>query len=223
MRSLPSSTSAWLKLICTCGATSSSATCTVNEAGPTIANSGSCVTVKVRVLSGMSRQSSGGVRLISLTVSPGANTTLEGTSTASQATLPWRNPPGSSTATPTISSPVVLAPRVRVKVTGSPSVTLVEFTERLTVGWSSSTILTSPGLSLECPRLRTLSSNSTCRKSEASYSVSSVAVTANVTVCVAWAVRRSSVMGTAGRVNVWICSLGLAPSGPRRLGSQVRT
>ena len=35
-RSLPSSTSAWLKLMDTCGATSLSATCTVSDAEPTM-------------------------------------------------------------------------------------------------------------------------------------------------------------------------------------------
>ena len=56
--------------------------------------------------------------------------------------MPSRNPPGSSTNTPTISSSMVLRPRVRVKVAVSPSVMLVSSTERVMVGRSSSRILT---------------------------------------------------------------------------------
>ena len=140
-RSCPSSTSAALKLIRTWGATSLSATGTVMDAAPVISYSGSAITVKVSVLSGISRQSSGGVKLMEAVTSPGAKTTLDGASTASERKFPARNPPGSSTATPTIRSSAVLLPRVRVNTRGSPSVMPVEFADSVMVDWSSSRIL----------------------------------------------------------------------------------
>ena len=141
MRSSPSSTSAWLKLIPTCGAISLSAKLTVASPRPAkISYSGSGSTVNVRVLSGMSRQSSGGVTVIDAVTSPGANAMLEGMVTASPGKLPVRNPPGSLRETPAINSPAVLVPRVKVKVTGEPSVMLVSLASTLMVGWSSSRI-----------------------------------------------------------------------------------
>ena len=81
---------------------------------------------------------SGGVRSTVLVTSPGSKTMLEGTATTSVGMSPWRNPPGSSTETPTITLSVVVLPRVSVKVRVSPSVIEVEFVERVMVGWSSS-------------------------------------------------------------------------------------
>ena len=159
----------------------------------------------------------------SLVVSPGAKTMLEGTATASEAKLPSRNPPGSSTDTPTISSLAVLLPLVRVKVAVSPSVMLVSSTERVMVGRSSSSIVASfTEISSSRSEIVEGRRRPVLKKSSVSYTESSKVATVSVSVWVTYSTNRS-VMGTAGNTTSCTWSVGLVPSAMRRLGSQVRT